>query len=108
MARVNSKICPRTQNRTSSVRVQKDKPNPTQNANPTQPNPYSSNWVGPSCLVVGLNVHPSVIKLLCEDSEGVLSYPLPVNLIDKNLISILLVDRHEGLPVMMIILYEDN
>ena len=41
-----------------SVRVQKNEPNPTRNANPTQPNPYSSGWVGPGCRVAGLNVHP--------------------------------------------------
>ena len=44
--------------RTDSIRVQKNEPNPTRNANPTQPNPYSSGWVGPSCRVAELNVHP--------------------------------------------------
>ena len=38
--------------------VQKNEHNSTQNANPTQPNPYSSGWVGPGCRIVGLNVHP--------------------------------------------------
>ena len=30
---------PQTQNRTDSIRVQKNELNPTRNANPTQPNP---------------------------------------------------------------------
>ena len=51
LARINSKVLSWTQNWTDSVRVQKNELNPTRNTNPTQPNPYSSGWIGPGCRV---------------------------------------------------------
>ena len=52
MARVNSNVLshePKT--KPSQFGFRKNELNPTRIVNPTQPNPYSSNWVGSSCRV---------------------------------------------------------
>ena len=44
-------FAPWTRNQFDLVQVHEIEPNPTRNANPTQPNPYSFGWVGPVCRV---------------------------------------------------------
>ena len=71
--------------RTQLVRVQKNEPNSTRNANPTQPIPYNSGWVSPGYRVeytpllmtrVGYLVWFLLGVLIWSDNPSNLDYPI--------------------------------